>query len=194
MPVQASVMACGDDCGTGAEPTVNRAQLPSHTAMKKWQLTQNNQRYVFCDAEKNECYVRTPKTLLAKKTVAATVKPSETETVQASVFFAFNDAKLNQATIVGLTQNLLSLKEAKSVWLRGWTDPVGGKSSLKNKKLAEQRIAAVLDWLQNNGLQNVQIEKLMDPPCCNPDPLYPTDKERAQQRRVDIVLKRTVQE
>jgi outer membrane protein OmpA-like peptidoglycan-associated protein len=148
---------------------------------------------VFCDAEKSECYLRTPKTLLAKKTVAAVVNTpaSEVETVQASVFFAFNDAKLNQITIVGLTQNLLSLKEAKSVWLRGWTDPVGGKSSLKNKKLAEQRIKAVLDWLQNNGLQNVQIEKLTDPPCCNPDPLYPTDKERAQQRRVDIVLKRT---
>ncbi|WP_434778561.1 OmpA family protein [Neisseria sp. Ec49-e6-T10] len=141
----------------------------SESKKRLWRIEQNGfGKFVYCQTD-IDCPERTPKTLNAYNS-----KPQKTQTTQdfdaskvvAKVYFAFGKANLSQASIKTLKGIAPQLKGNQIIVLRGWTDPVSGKNSIVNQKLALQRATTVQKWLRQHGVRS-EIQLKSQPPCCN---------------------------
>ena len=138
--------------------------------------------YVLCDM--SDCPRRTTKTIIEAK--SNTQVPSQLES-SLKVYFAFNSSQLTQESQQNLIQQLENLKTSKNINLRGWTDPVGGRASIKNTNLAKARTESVQTFLQSNGI-TATFNSTFEPPCCTNSKATKnsTDKVRRLMRYVEI--------
>ena len=103
------------------------------------------------------------------------------------IYFGFNEYKLTDEAIDILAAHIDSIRGFKSIQLRGWTDPVGGKNSNQNLILAKKRAEAVAAFLKNQGIQ-VPLNILYQPPCCNSEGSSKSpDSIRRNMRIVEVV-------
>lgn len=123
-----------------------------------------SQEYLHCRVG-SDCLLRTLKQL-PDQSITNNTSIESSSVFQ--IYFGFNESKLSDDAIDTLTVNLNFIKAFKSIQLRGWTDPVGGKLSKRNQMLAKSRAEAVASFIKNQGI-DVPISILYQPPCCNSD-------------------------
>lgn len=145
--------------------------------------------FYVCEID-SSCVLPTEKTL-------KDIKPKSNELATAiknnsySVSFEFNSSKLTHTEFSKLLHFASSnLKDDVQIVLRGWTDPIGGKLSRKNQKLAKERVKTVKRELQQFGKDihlNFRFDELFNPPCCNLDATKDSSDEiRKKMRIVEI--------
>lgn len=114
------------------------------------------------------CPVRTTKTLAEREQPkVVTPIPYKSESAYTEkVYFNFGSSKLTDAAKTALTKQVETFKGQKIITLRGWTDPVGGMRSKKNRALAKARTQTVRGFLKMQGVQaNFRLQ--YNPPCCS---------------------------
>lgn len=162
----------------------------------KWQIAQNIQgKFVYCQTNR-DCPKRTEKSFAVKKesVVKPQVAQKQENKILAKVFFKFGSAVLDKRSAASLTQVLPNLKNTDDVVvLRGWTDPVAGKNSKVNQKLARKRANNTKAWLLKKGVK-AQIHIETEPPCCNNQTATEHSPEsiRKHMRVVTIELQETL--
>lgn len=119
--------------------------------------------YVLCDM--SECPSRTTKTIVNSIEEKNIVESPSILNSQIKIYFAFGSSHLSHESEQKLFQILENLKSAKRISLRGWTDPIGGKASIKNTELAKARVDSIQAFLLSNGV-TVPINSNFEPPCC----------------------------
>ncbi len=134
-----------------------------------WRIEQNAFGYFAYCQTGIDCPERTQKTLASRKpSVPPTQLPAfDQSKVVAQVYFGFGKAALAGQSINTLKRALPQLKSNQRIILRGWTDPVSGKNSAVNQKLARQRAQNVKSWLVKKGIKASVIKLESEPPCCN---------------------------
>lgn len=135
-----------------------------------WRIEQNTQgQFVYCQTGA-DCPERTRKTLAvrdAKPLPPPSLPGPDRPKVVTQVYFGFAKANLTASGKKILINVLPEMKGEKRLLIRGWTDPVGGKTSLVNQKLAKSRAIAVKNWLIKAGVDSSSIKVETQPPCCN---------------------------
>ena len=171
-------------CALVSSCAVPREGGPTALDGRLWRIEQNTVgRFVYCQAP--DCPERTPKTI---KTARAAALPSDpVATDQHEVRFALGSARLNRMAVARLNALLPQLKQAETIALRGWTDPVSGRHSKVNQRLSARRVSAVKNWLVRQGIAHSTISTDSQPPCCNRDATASSpDSIRRQMRVVSI--------
>jgi outer membrane protein OmpA-like peptidoglycan-associated protein len=140
----------------------------------------------------DECPARTTKTLV-DRTPPKTVTPIQSSSEPASadtdkVYFNFASAQLTAAAKESLTRQVESLKGHKVITLRGWTDPVGGMHSQKNRQLAKARAQSVKGFLKMQGIK-AHFRLQYNPPCCSQKGVtaQSSDQVRQAMRVVEVI-------
>ena len=162
-----SVLACSVQAQVTQMPTkktlVNETSEVSYFGIE--QLRSPSLPYVLCE-EAFECQHRTAKTLAevgSKVETKANVVNGEY-----IIYFPFNSSLLSVKEKEYLASLFKQVSGDSTVYLRGWTDPVGGKTSSRNIQLAKDRVDAVVNYLMelNQNKYSLTIDKNYEPPCC----------------------------
>lgn len=153
-----------------------------------YQSDANVKPYLTCVTEKN-CPQRTSKTLATKpefKPVAEVVSKPPVQPLR-GVYFAFGSSKLSDYEKNHLRSLAVGYKSKNVVYLRAYTDPVGGVDSQYNRNLAKNRATQVQKFLKKLGVKG-QIRTEYNPPCCVKQGVTATssDEERKRMRVVEI--------
>ena len=136
------------------------------------------------------CPIRTVKTLVERqKPKEVTPVPFKSDSLYTEkVYFNFGSSKLTDQAKETLSKQVESLKEQKVLILRGWTDPVGGMRSKKNRSLAKARTESVKGFLKMQGVQ-AQFKLQYNPPCCTKSGVsaQSSDDVRQGMRIVEVI-------
>ena len=120
--------------------------------------------YVFC--ANDDCPKATPKTITEALPYVLTPAVGTTPQYKYKVYFALGKSNLNQTATKHLNHWLPELKQANTIYLRGWADSVGGKNTAINRRLSKQRALNVQTWLKKRGVK-AHVVLNSQPPCCN---------------------------
>lgn len=170
------------------EPTMKTpVQGESYFRYGIYQSQADVKPFLTCVTEKN-CPQRTQKTLISK--AAPRPLPLEVEKPMPAirgVYFAFGSSQISQYEQKHLRTMAPALKAKNIVYLRAYTDPVGGVDSAGNRKLARNRATQVLNFLKRLGVKG-EIKTEYNPPCCIKQGVTATssDEERKSMRVVEI--------
>ena len=151
--------------------TLVGCNLPGGGTNKRlWRIEQNGfGKFAYCQTG-IDCPERTQKTIAAYNRQPTSTRPvpdNQSSRVVAQVYFGFAKSGLSPVAVRTLQKTLPQLKGQQRILLRGWTDPVSGKNSPVNQKLARQRAQNVKNWLVKKGVKASVIRLESQPPCCN---------------------------
>lgn len=140
------------------------------------------------------CPERTTKTIVDNVIVRNEVDEFKLDPNSIKIYFKFNSSLIDESNKIQLESMVSMLKDSDGsrddlvIKLRGWTDPIGGTNSTKNRKLAQQRVNSVIKYLSSHGV-TAKFEKTYSPPCCNRQGKASDDDEvRKEMRVVEIFL------
>lgn len=155
-----------------------------------FQETANEKPYVTC-VTVDDCPVRTVKTLVKKEPVKF-IQPAEPRVAVKheglAVYFDFAKSNLSATERKALKANIAELKTKRSLFLRAWTDPVGGIGSKYNLNLAKSRAISVRKFLQANGVKTKLVIDYSPPCCVRLDATENSSEEvRREMRVVEII-------
>ena len=160
--------------------TVKRALIPlvlcvlsacnlpgkSTNSLRDFTIEQNTiGTYVFCTNA--DCPKATAKTIAqAIPYIPSVPAVNAAPQYKYKVYFALGKAGLDRTATNHLNRWLPELKQANTIYLRGWADSVGGKNTTINRRLSKQRALNVQAWLKKRGVR-AQVVLNSQPPCCN---------------------------
>lgn len=181
-----------------AEPMSTKKTWIDGSASQIYNIYQSqaaNLPFVVCIND-DICPERTTKTIVDNVIVRNEVEVDEFKLDPNSikVYFKFNSSYIDELNRIQLESIISMLKENSGnsndvvIKLRGWTDPVGGTNSTKNRKLAQRRVNSVIQYLSSHGV-TARFQKTYSPPCCNRlGKASDSDEIRQEMRVVEIFL------
>ena len=143
------------------------------------------------------CPERTTKTIVDNVIVRNEVDEFKLDPNSIKIYFNFNSSLIDESdesnkiqleSMVSMLKDSDGSRDDLVIKLRGWTDPIGGTNSTKNRKLAQHRVNSVIKYLSSHGV-TARFEKTYSPPCCNRQGKASDDDEvRKEMRVVEIFL------
>ena len=181
-----------------AEPVTTKKTWIDGSASQNFSVYQSQTAYLPFVVCMNDdiCPERTTKTIVDNVIVRNEVEVDEFKLDPNSIkiYFKFNSSYIDESNKIQLESIISMLKENSGnrndvvIKLRGWTDPVGGINSTKNRKLAQRRVNSVIHYLSSHGV-TARFQKTYSPPCCNRlGKASDSDEIRQEMRVVEIFL------
>ena len=184
-----------------AEPVTTKKTWIDGSVSQNFSVYQSQTAYLPFVVCMNDdiCPKRTTKTIVDNVIVRNEVEVDEFKLDPNSIkiYFNFNSSLIDESdesNKIQLESMVSMLKDSNGsgddlvIKLRGWTDPIGGTNSTKNRKLAQRRVNSVIKYLSAHGI-TAQFQKTYSPPCCNRQGKASDDDEvRKEMRVVEIFL------
>ena len=179
-----------------AEPVTTKKTWIDGSVSQNFSVYQSQTAYLPFVVCMNDdiCPERTTKTIVDNVIVRKDAYEFQLDPNSIKIYFKFNSSLIDETNITQLESMVSMLKDNNGsgddlvIKLRGWTDPIGGTNSTKNRKLAQRRVISVIKYLRSHGV-TARFQKTYSPPCCNRQGKASDDDEvRKEMRVVEIFL------
>ena len=182
-----------------AEPVTTKKTWIDGSVSQNFSVYQSQTAYLPFVVCMNDdiCPERTTKTIVDNVIVRNEADEFKLDPNSIKIYFNFNSSLIDESdesNKIQLESMVSMLKDSNGsgddlvIKLRGWTDPIGGTNSTKNRKLAQRRVNSVIKYLSAHGI-TAQFQKTYSPPCCNRQGKASDDDEvRKEMRVVEIFL------